>query len=1036
MGRIQASTGLVTGIDIQGTVDKLIALQGQPRDRLVESQKSIQAKQAAVVDLTALTIALQSTIKKLGKSSLFDGRAVTSSASNLISASIGSGKSPPVGVFNVTPIRLATSQQLASSSIADSSTAVGAGTIEIGQGSSLAQDIALSKLNGGNGVASGKIRITDRSGTSSIVDLRNARDISDVINAINNDEEISVRAEAVGDRIRLTDVSGQTTNNLKVTEVAGGTTAADLGLGSINAAANSAVGEDILRLSSSLKLSDLNDGAGLSLRNGSSDLSFELRDGSRVQVDFRRTARPASNATATVEATSGFDGDVRFRAVSSGADYDGVKIKFVSSGSVAKGAETASYDAGSKTLTFDIAAGQTTAADIVATVNRTPTVKAIFTADLPTGSSGAGIVSTSDSATTQGGAAVSATNEQTLGDLLATINSAAPTRLKASISSSGDSLVFEDLTSGSGAFKAADFDGGSLAKDLGLGATAGGRIESSRLLGGLDSPLLRSLNGGRGLGDLGTISVTDRAGHSATIDVSSAQTLDDVIESFNGSGLSIRASLNASKNGIQIRDTSGALTSNLIVANGDTKDSATKLGIAKNVAEDSISGSSLRKQSVSEDTLLSSLRNGAGIQNGSFLITDTEGHSSAVNLTQIKAKTVGDVIDAINGLSIGVTARINDNGDGIAIVDRAHGTGNLEVRDSGNGSAAKSLRLTTSSQSQNIGGRQTQVIDGSLTDRVTVTSTDSLEDVAKKINDLNGAVSATVTQNADGNGYRLVLGASRSGAAGSVVVSSSVAAIQFDETTSGRDALIRIGSGQGENSLVTSTTNEFQGLLGGVDLTIKGTSSDPATITVSEDQNAIASAIQAFVDQFNKLKDKIDKYTSYDTSSNAKGVLFGSSETLRLESSFSRALSGSFGKVGAFRSLESIGVSVSDKGKLSFNRDDFDSAYSRDKNSVESLFTDATSGFSAKLDEIADDASKADNSLLVNRAAALQKQYDVLSARVTAFNERLDRSRDRLLRTYYNLEITVQKIQSNFSGVTNALNTAVTLSNSFATSRK
>ena len=44
-----------------------------------------------------------------------------------------------------------------------------------------------------------------------------------------------------------------------------------------------------------------------------------------------------------------------------------------------------------------------------------------------------------------------------------------------------------------------------------------------------------------------------------------------------------------------------------------------------------------------------------------------------------KPKTVGDVIDAINALTNGVEARINDTGDGILLVDTADGTSTLGV---------------------------------------------------------------------------------------------------------------------------------------------------------------------------------------------------------------------------------------------------------------------------------------------------------------------------------------------------------------------
>ena len=67
MGRIQSSVGLATGLDIEGTVTKLMALAAQPRDTLALRQKAIQAQQAAVIDLTSLVLGVQFAIARFKK---------------------------------------------------------------------------------------------------------------------------------------------------------------------------------------------------------------------------------------------------------------------------------------------------------------------------------------------------------------------------------------------------------------------------------------------------------------------------------------------------------------------------------------------------------------------------------------------------------------------------------------------------------------------------------------------------------------------------------------------------------------------------------------------------------------------------------------------------------------------------------------------------------------------------------------------------------------------------------------------------------
>ncbi len=71
MAGIQASTGLISGVPIQDTVDKLMAISAQPRDRLTKLNTSLKNQQVAVGQLTALVIGIQLSTDQLGKSTLF-----------------------------------------------------------------------------------------------------------------------------------------------------------------------------------------------------------------------------------------------------------------------------------------------------------------------------------------------------------------------------------------------------------------------------------------------------------------------------------------------------------------------------------------------------------------------------------------------------------------------------------------------------------------------------------------------------------------------------------------------------------------------------------------------------------------------------------------------------------------------------------------------------------------------------------------------------------------------------------------------------
>src|SRR5262245_48292063 len=477
MGRIQSSTGLTTGIDIQGTVQKLMQIEGIPRDTLTARMKDAQAQQAAVTDLTALTVGIQLAIERLKKPELFNSTTVTSSNPNVLTATTSSSATP--GQYQFVPVRVAQANHALSSGVAASDAALGGGTFTFRFGGEIDTAANLGDLNGGAGVARGQIKITDRSGAVATVDLRFAQTIDDVIAAINSTEGISVTATTDGDHLVLHDHTGDV-GNLRVQEVGNGTTAAVLGLAGINVAADAANGQDLVALFSGLRLDQLRDGNGLSLRPALDDLSVSFRNGTSLNINLD----PIGPAT-----------------------------------------------------------------------------------------------------------------PKTLGDLLARINAADPTRLSAQISADGQRIELNDLTAGGGTFAVTSPLGGSVAEELGLtGPAVGNTITGTRIISGLKTTLLGSLGGGSGLGTLGVLSLTDRSGTTANVNLAPAESLDDVINTINAAGVGITAPYNAARNGIALTDTTGQATSNLIAANGDATNTATKLGLAANVAGTAISSGNLERQ--------------------------------------------------------------------------------------------------------------------------------------------------------------------------------------------------------------------------------------------------------------------------------------------------------------------------------------------------------------------------------------------------------------------------------------------------------
>ncbi len=894
MGRIQSSVGLVTGVPIADTVNQLIALSARPRDLLVARNNRLQQQQTAINELKGLAAAIGTAAETLGNDTPFDAKTVASSNDSLIAATV-TGE-PAAGVYQFTPVRRAQTHQLLSSGFTARDQPVGAGSLSLRFGGFVDNAIDLSELNGGAGVQRGRIRITDRSGASAVVDLRFAQTVDDVLHAINLQTDINVTAVIEGDRFKLIDNTGQSVSNLKVAQFGAGTTAADLGLSGIDVAAIEATGQDVLTLHAGLSIQALNDGSGVSLRSGAADLDITLHDGTNLLIDF-----------------------------------------------------------------------------------------------------------------SAGGA-----NPKTLGDLLTTLNNAHAS-LSAQISADGDRIELIDSSTGGNAFVVASAAGGSAAEDLGLtGSEAGGVITSRRLQSGLKSALLTSLSGGSGLGALGMLSLTDRSGASANVDLSSAESLDDVIRLINASApAGITARINAARNGIELVDTSGG-AGNLIVANGDATNSADKLKIAIDAAVSKINSGSLDLQTINEQSAVEKLNYGQSIDFGSFTVTDSNGASGTVEMAALAPKTVGDVIDAINALGIGVTASINAAGDGLLLTDTAGGAGELIVADVGSGTAAADLQIA----GQSSGTPKT--INGSTTITVQISATDTLDNVIDKINDAGGGVTASLFNGGSGSApFRLSLVSRISGKAGALVVDTSQSGFAFQEVAAAQDALLLVGSPDsvGAGVLATSPENIFDQVIEGVSLSVDGTSNAPVSISVAATDESLVSGVQAFVDGYNALRNRLDELTFFNAATGRSGVLFGSSEALRLESALADLLAGTFSGAGSIKSLVELGVKLDADGKLQFDTAKLQAKYAADPDAVKAFFTTATFGvaakFNAKIESLAGDT----NSLLTTRADGLQSNIDANTARIDQLNERLERQRERLLLEFFAMETAVARLQASLSSI-------------------
>ena len=311
--------------------------------------------------------------------------------------------------------------------------------------------------------------------------------------------------------------------------------------------------------------------------------------------------------------------------------------------------------------------------------------------------------------------------------------------------------------------------------DLSPIAVGGGALTFEFGAARLDSDTdVSLLNGGLGI-SRGRIRITDRAGASATVDLSKALTVSDVLDAINlADGIGVTASIDGDQ--FVLTDNTGSTATNLSVADVGFASTARSLGLDAAAVGDTLTGSQVNLLGAS--TPLAFLNDGNGIHHLSvqddFSIAYSGG-SFNVNLSQVN--DLDDVFTAIATASSGaVTAGVNATGTGLVLTDTI-GAGPITVTGLNGSGAAADLGIEgTSGGAQLDGARILSTLNSrlvhnlkggagaalgtiSITDRSGASDTVDLSGartVDQVLSLINGAaVNVTAALNDSGNGIIL-----------------------------------------------------------------------------------------------------------------------------------------------------------------------------------------------------------------------------------------------------------------------------------------
>jgi len=408
----------------------------------------------------------------------------------------------------------------------------------------------------------------------------------------------------------------------------------------------------------------------------------------------------------------------------------------------------------------------------------------------------------------------------------------------------------------------------------------------------------------------------------------------------------------------------------------------------------------------------------------SLVSTLSEAASRLGSLTTFNAVTAkSSNTDTVSASAIGGTAA-NSFSVKVENLAKAQATASGALLPVGGALGAGTLRLqlgswtiVPSSFTPQVGGGQVDI---------EVSATDTVSEVASKINGSGAGVTATVLN--DASGERLLLRSNRTGVEAGFELSVVSDADGQPADTNGLSRLVAGSSIQYAEDArllintipVTSSTNKFENVVSGVTLTAKAVSPDAAEVTVTKDVSVLKQAVNDFVAAYNAVNQAINEQTKYDPSSKQAGLLQGDSTAIGLQNAL-RGILQSSTSGSAYQRLADVGITQQLGGDLSVDSAKLDAAINNGDEFKNLLRIDngnpLTNGVASKFSAFSKGLLNTDG-LFNSKDASLKRSLELNARDQERLSEKVSRIEAQLNRRYSALDVQLNSL--------NALNAYVT----------
>ncbi len=304
---------------------------------------------------------------------------------------------------------------------------------------------------------------------------------------------------------------------------------------------------------------------------------------------------------------------------------------------------------------------------------------------------------------------------------------------------------------------------------------------------------------------------------------------------------------------------------------------------------------------------------------------------------------------------------------------------------------------------------------------LTISATDTVADIASKINGANAGVTATVLSDASGD--RLLLSGKNTGTAAAFQLS-----VTSDTDGDPADALglSRLVNGSITNQAATnatatingipvsSATNTFASSVAGVTFVAVKETTAPVTVTIAKDTSTVKKNIEAFVKAYNEINNILNEATKYDQATKTGGLLQGDSTTLSLQSALRAAVQSVSTGSSVFQRLSDVGISALRGGNLEIDNTKLGKAL-ENMDELKALFSTTTpgnaEGIGVRLKGLAQTLLASDG-YFKRKDDSLKRSLDNNARDQTRVNEKATRVEAALNRRYSALDVQLTSLNS------------------------